>query len=148
MERGEYGKRVRFLGESFEGAETAGGVAATAAQWNDVGRYLDGIILQSLALEGTEAFAEWLHQRIRRQWGIEAAGKKSVKSVLRGRYRGIRVSFGLPCCPSLEGQRSLFSMLEVTERIGVRLTDSLMMEPEASVSALVLHHPAARHFAV
>ena len=65
--------------------------------------------------------------------------------IFRAEYRGLRVSFGYPACPALENQRILFDLLR-PEEIGVRLTDGLMMDPEASVSALVFHHPAARYF--
>ncbi|MGB5294429.1 MAG: vitamin B12 dependent-methionine synthase activation domain-containing protein, partial [Thermoanaerobaculia bacterium] len=58
-----------------------------------------------------------------------------------------RYSFGYPACPDLEMQRELFSTLR-PEEIGVRLTEGDMMEPEASVSALVFHHPQARYFGV
>jgi 5-methyltetrahydrofolate--homocysteine methyltransferase len=60
-------------------------------------------------------------------------------------YRGKRYSPGYPSCPDLGLQTTIFALLHPTE-IGVSLTDELMMEPEASVSALVFHHPAARYF--
>ena len=63
----------------------------------------------------------------------------------RARYRGKRYSFGYPACPNLEDQAGLFKLLR-PERIGVSLTEGFMMEPEASVSALVFHHPDARYF--
>jgi 5-methyltetrahydrofolate--homocysteine methyltransferase len=63
------------------------------------------------------------------------------------RYRGKRYSFGYPACPDLAGQEALFAALR-PEEIGVELTEGHMMEPEASVSALVLHHPEARYFGV
>ncbi|HZG80146.1 MAG TPA: vitamin B12 dependent-methionine synthase activation domain-containing protein, partial [Brevibacillus sp.] len=61
------------------------------------------------------------------------------------RYQGIRVSFGYPACPSLEDQAQLFRLLK-PEQIGVQLTEGFMMEPEASVSAMVFAHPEARYF--
>ena len=61
------------------------------------------------------------------------------------RYRGKRYSFGYPACPNLEDQRGLFELLR-PEEIGVELTDGFMMEPEASVSALVFEHPDAAYF--
>jgi 5-methyltetrahydrofolate--homocysteine methyltransferase len=63
------------------------------------------------------------------------------------RYRGKRYSFGYPACPDLGGQEALFAALR-PEEIGVELTEGHMMEPEASVSAIVLHHPEARYFGV
>ena len=69
------------------------------------------------------------------------------RDVLQARYRGKRYSFGYPACPDLAGQRALFAVLR-PEGIGVQLTDGDMMDPEASVSALVFHHPEARYFGV
>ena len=64
---------------------------------------------------------------------------------LKARYRGIRVSFGYPACPNLADQRILFDLLEPSQ-IGLELTEGFMMDPEASVSALVFHHPEAKYF--
>ena len=64
----------------------------------------------------------------------------------QGRYRGKRYSFGYPACPDLGDQATLFRLLD-GNKIGVELTEGFMMDPEASVSALVLHHPQARYFA-
>ena len=64
----------------------------------------------------------------------------------QGRYRGKRYSFGYPACPELADQATLFRLLD-GRKIGVELTEGFMMDPEASVSALVLHHPQARYFA-
>ena len=66
-------------------------------------------------------------------------------ATLKGRYRGVRVSFGYPACPNLADQVTLFRLLE-PEGIGLSLTEGFMMDPEASVSAVVFHHPAARYF--
>ncbi len=66
---------------------------------------------------------------------------------MQARYRGKRYSFGYPACPDLAGQRALFAVLR-PEEIGVQLTEGDMMDPEASVSALVFHHPDARYFGV
>ena len=60
----------------------------------------------------------------------------------------MRVSFGYPACPRLEDQAQLFRLLDVERQIGVQLTEGYMMEPEASVSALVFHHPEGRYFSL
>ncbi len=119
-----------------------------AFELREAGELLASHALSALALELAEASAEWLHREIRRRWGFPDPPDLSAADLLRGRYRGIRVSFGYPACPDLAGQRVLFDLLRPDETIGVRLTDDLMMEPEASVSALVFHHPAARYFSV
>lgn len=110
------------------------------------GEYLKSHTLQSLAIECAEAFAELLHEKIRRMWGIADPPEMTLKEKLHAKYRGVRVSAGYPACPRLEDQVPLFRLLRVEESIGVVLTDGYMMEPEASVSALVFHHPDARYF--
>ena len=116
-------------------------------RWKEEGEYLKSHAFAALALETAEAAAELLHHRLRRAWGIAEEEPGSVADLLAARYRGKRYSFGYPACPELEGQRQLFAAL-APEEIGVELTDGDMMEPEASVSALVFHHPDARYFGV
>ena len=70
------------------------------------------------------------------------------QDLFRTQYRGRRFSFGYPACPRLEDQDQLFRLLDVTGQTGVGLTDGFMMEPESSVSALVLHHPDAKYFSL
>ncbi len=125
---------------------TAGDVAGAAAKLRDAGRLLDSFALQALALETAEAAAEWVHRRVRTLWGLPDPPNLTIQEMFRARYRGIRLSFGYPACPALEPQATIFSILRPAA-IGVVLTDGLMMAPEASVSAVVFHHPGARYFA-
>ena len=122
------------------------GVRALAEQYRQTGRYLQSHILQALAIEGAEAFAELLHQRLREMWGFADPPELTMRDRFKARYRGVRVSFGYPACPRLEDQERLFQLLPITASIGVTLTEGYMMEPEASVSALVFHHPQAKYF--
>jgi 5-methyltetrahydrofolate--homocysteine methyltransferase len=122
------------------------GVRALSEQWKDEGEFLNSHILQALALEGAEAFAELLHQRLRQMWGFGDPSGISYQDLFRTQYRGRRYSFGYPACPRLEDQEQLFRLLDVNANIGVELTDGYMMDPEGSVSALVLHHPDAKYF--
>jgi 5-methyltetrahydrofolate--homocysteine methyltransferase len=124
------------------------GVRALAEEWKQQGDYLKSHILQALALEGAEAFAELLHQKIRDMWGIADPPGTTLKDLFKAKYRGVRVSFGYPACPRLEDQEQLFRLLDVTAQIGVELTDGYMMDPEGSVSALVFHHPEAKYFSL
>jgi 5-methyltetrahydrofolate--homocysteine methyltransferase len=124
------------------------GVRALAEQWKAAGLYLRSHILQVLALEGAEAFAELLHEKIRAMWGIGDPPGTMIGDLFKARYRGVRVSFGYPACPRLEDQVQLFRLLGVEEHIGVHLTEGYMMEPEGSVTALVLHHPEAKYFSL
>ncbi len=124
------------------------GVRAQAEAWKEAGEYLRSYALQALAIECAEGYAEFLHRRLRAMWGFPDPPELSRKDVFQARYRGIRVSFGYPSCPNLEDQAVLWRLLDPEPRIGVALTDGFMMEPEASVSALVFHHPDARYFSV
>jgi 5-methyltetrahydrofolate--homocysteine methyltransferase len=122
------------------------GVRRLSDEWRNRGDYLNSHIIQSLALEGAEAFAELLHQELRKMWGFRDHQDMSFEDLFRTHYRGRRYSFGYPACPRLEDQEQLFRMLDVTSNIGVELTDGFMMDPEGSVSALVFHHPDAKYF--
>ena len=121
------------------------GVRALAERWKDEGQYLRSHTLQALAIECAEAFAEMLHARLRTQWGFPDAPGVALADKLKGHYRGMRVSFGYPACPELADQRILFDLLDPAQ-IGLQLTEGFMMDPEASVSALVFHHPEAKYF--
>ena len=126
---------------------TAGhGVLEKSRQWKEEGRYLWSHTLQALALETAEAFAEWLHEQLRRMWGIPDPPGLSPDKLFKARYRGLRFSFGYPACPDLEDQELLFRLLDGEAATGVSLTEGYMMDPEASVSALVFHHPQAEYF--
>ncbi|MEJ7607193.1 MAG: vitamin B12 dependent-methionine synthase activation domain-containing protein [Bryobacteraceae bacterium] len=100
--------------------------------------------LRALAIETAEGCAEWLHRRIR-EGGAYDAESMTMQERFTSRYRGKRYSFGYPACPNLEDQAGLFKLLQ-PEEIGVELTEGFMMEPEASVSALVFHHPDCVYF--
>jgi 5-methyltetrahydrofolate--homocysteine methyltransferase len=121
------------------------GVRELAERWKDEGQYLRSHALQALAIESAEALAEMLHARLRTQWGFPDEPGLTLQDKLKGHYRGVRVSFGYPACPNLADQRILFDLLR-PEQIGLGLTEGFMMDPEASVSALVFHHPEAKYF--
>ena len=78
--------------------------------------------------------------------GIGDPPGTSYSDLFRTQYQGRRFSFGYPACPRLEDQEKLFRLLDVTDNIGVELTEGYMMDPEGSVSALVFHHPDAKYF--
>ncbi|HKG21125.1 MAG TPA: vitamin B12 dependent-methionine synthase activation domain-containing protein, partial [Blastocatellia bacterium] len=127
---------------------TAGdGIRELAEAAKQKGEYLSSYALQALALETAEAAAEWVHSRLRALWGFPDPEDLSRQALFQARYRGKRYSFGYPACPDLESQAGLFRLLR-PEEIGVHLTEGFMMEPEASVSALVFHHPDAAYFSV
>ncbi len=127
-------------------AVTAGeGIREAYQRYKEAGEYLHSHAIQALAIETAEALAEWLHAKLRGQWGFPDPPALTMQERFKARYRGKRYSFGYPACPALEDQAALWELLR-PEEIGIRLTDEYMMEPEASVSALVFHHPEARYF--
>ncbi len=113
----------------------------------EAGEYLESHAIQALAIETAEASAEWLHARLRGMWDFPDPPEMTMKDRFAARYRGKRFSFGYPACPELDDQAALWELLG-PEEIGVTLTDGMMMAPEASVSAMVFHHPDARYFSV
>ncbi|HEX4808535.1 MAG TPA: methionine synthase [Bryobacteraceae bacterium] len=121
------------------------GVRGYAEAAKERGEYLKAHGLQALAIETAEGCAEWLHRRIREDWGFPDAPTTTMQDRFSSRYRGKRYSFGYPACPNLDDQAKLWRLLR-PEDIGVQLTEGFMMDPEASVSALVFHHPDCAYF--
>lgn len=127
---------------------TAGhGIREIANEWKDNGDYLRSHALQSVALEVAEGMAERVHHIMRDISGYPDPAEMTMKQRHGARYQGIRVSFGYPACPNLEDQGPLFDLMRPQD-IGVELTEGFMMEPEASVSAMVFAHPEAQYFNV
>lgn len=125
---------------------TAGeGVIAHSEAAKARGEFFKAHALQALGIETAEAAAEWLHRRLREEWGFPDAPTLTMHERFTSRYRGKRYSFGYPACPNLEDQTKLWRLLR-PEDIGVHLTEGFMMEPEASVSAIVFHHPDCAYF--
>jgi 5-methyltetrahydrofolate--homocysteine methyltransferase len=121
------------------------GVRERAETAKERGEYLQSHAIQALALETAEAAAEWLHRRLRELWGVPDPPEMTMRDRFSARYSGKRYSFGYPACPDLDQQQTLWRLLQPDD-IGIRLTDGMMMEPEASVSAIVFHHPDAGYF--
>ncbi len=107
----------------------------------------NSILVKALADRLAEAAAEWLHQRVRREWGYEAVGPHDNEALIKQRYRGIRPAFGYPACPDHSEKPALFELLGANAA-GITLTESCAMQPAASVSGLYFAHPAARYFNV
>jgi len=127
---------------------TAGeGLRERAEKAKQDGYYFKSHGLQALAIETAEACAEWLHRRMREDWGFPDPAEMTMAQRFTSRYRGKRYSFGYPACPDLEDQASIWKLLR-PEEIGVQLTEGFMMDPEASVSALVFQHPDCVYFSV
>ncbi|MGC2752045.1 MAG: methionine synthase [Candidatus Acidiferrum sp.] len=127
---------------------TAGeGVRERSEKAKNDGYYFKSHGMQALAIESAEACAEWLHRRIREDWGFPDPPGMTMAQRFTSRYRGKRYSFGYPACPNLDDQAGIWTLLK-PEEIGVQLTDGFMMDPEASVSALVFQHPDCTYFSV
>ena len=122
------------------------GVLELAKREREAGNYVRSYLVEALAIMLAEAFADVLHYRIRKEWGI--AEENPAKPLLRSKYRGKRYSFGYPVCPDLANQKILFDLLKPEPDAGLRLTDGFMMDPEASVSAIVFHNPKAVYFGI
>lgn len=123
------------------------GIRERSEAAKNAGFYFKSHGLQSLALETAEACAEWLHRRIREDWGFPDPPEMTMAQRFTSRYRGKRYSFGYPACPDLEDQAGIWKLLHPDD-IGVQLTEGFMMDPEASVSALVFQHPDCTYFSV
>jgi 5-methyltetrahydrofolate--homocysteine methyltransferase len=97
------------------------------------GDYSRGYFVHGLASSLAEAAADYVHNLVRRELGIEAG-------------QGKRYSWGYPACPDLEDQEKLFQLMPVTDEIGVSITESYQLDPEHSTAALVVHHAAAKYY--
>ncbi len=122
-------------------------VREESARLKEKGEFLKSHILQALAIESAEGFAELMHAHIRAAWGYPDMPDTTMTDRFQAKYHGKRYSFGYPACPRMEDQVPLFELLNPKE-IGVELTEGYMMDPEASVSAIVFHHPEAKYFGV
>jgi 5-methyltetrahydrofolate--homocysteine methyltransferase len=127
---------------------TMGRRASEAArEWFAQNRYQDYLYLHGLSVEMAEAFAEYLHKRIRGELGFAAEEARDPEAMLAQGYRGSRYSFGYPACPNLADQKQLLALLNAAE-IGITLSEEDQLDPEQSTSAIVVHHPQAKYFSV
>lgn len=126
------------------GHEVSGLVQSFKAAQDDY----NAILLEALADRLAEAFAEYLHQQARRDWGYGKQEQLSREDLIRERYRGIRPAAGYPACPDHSEKWTLWRLLEVEERTGIRLTESGAMWPASSVSGLYFGHPESKYFGV
>jgi 5-methyltetrahydrofolate--homocysteine methyltransferase len=108
----------------------------------------NSIMAKALADRLAEAFAEMLHERVRREWGYGKEERLQKEDLIREAYRGIRPAAGYPACPDHTEKRLLFDLLAVEESAGIHLTESFAMWPGASVSGLYFGHPDSKYFGV
>ena len=108
----------------------------------------NSIMTKALADRLAEALAEYLHKRVRNEWGFGKNEHLSQEELIREKYRGIRPAAGYPACPDHTEKWTLWKLLDVEARTGIRLTESCAMWPGASVSGLYFSHPESKYFGV
>jgi 5-methyltetrahydrofolate--homocysteine methyltransferase len=106
----------------------------------------NAIMAEALADRLAEAFAEYLHQRVRDEWGYGHGEDLSKEQLIREEYRGIRPAAGYPACPDHTEKGTLWRLLDVEKNTGMLLTESYAMWPGSSVSGLYFAHPDSRYF--
>jgi 5-methyltetrahydrofolate--homocysteine methyltransferase len=131
-------------------AVTAGlGIEEPVRRFEQANDDYSAIMLKALADRLAEAFAEAMHLRVRREyWGYAPEERLTNEDLIAEKYRGIRPAPGYPACPDHTEKTTLWNMLDVEERTGIRLTESFAMYPAASVSGWYFSHPESRYFAV
>jgi 5-methyltetrahydrofolate--homocysteine methyltransferase len=131
-------------------AVTAGlGCAEKAAHFKQQNDDYSAILLESLADRLAEAFAERLHERVRRElWGYAAGEHLSNEQLVSESYQGIRPAPGYPACPEHSEKATLWQLLEVERNAGIRLTENHAMWPGAAVSGWYFAHPQSQYFVV
>jgi 5-methyltetrahydrofolate--homocysteine methyltransferase len=108
----------------------------------------NSIMAKALADRLAEAFAEYLHKRVRMEWGYGQQEHLTHEDLIAERYRGIRPAPGYPACPDHTEKPILFDLLKIHEATGIALTESYAMFPAASVCGLYFAHKEAHYFAV
>ncbi|HET7348330.1 MAG TPA: vitamin B12 dependent-methionine synthase activation domain-containing protein, partial [Acidobacteriaceae bacterium] len=108
----------------------------------------NAIMAEALADRLAEAFAEYLHKRVRDEWGYGCAERLTPEDLIHEKYRGIRPAPGYPACPDHTEKGTLWQLLKVECNTGIQLTESFAMLPGSSVSGLYFAHPESRYFSV
>jgi 5-methyltetrahydrofolate--homocysteine methyltransferase len=108
----------------------------------------NAIMAEALADRLAEAFAEYLHKRVRDEWGFGRAEKLTSDDLIEEKYRGIRPAPGYPACPDHTEKAVIWDLLDAEQHTGIKLTESFAMYPGASVSGLYFAHPDSKYFAV
>ena len=130
-------------------AVTAGhGCDELAKQIETEGDDYRAIMVKALADRFAEAFAEYLHAKVRREWGYGENEEFNNDDLIAEKYQGIRPAFGYPSCPDHLPKGPLWKLLDAEAATGMTLTESFAMYPAASVSGLYFSHPESRYFAV
>ena len=131
-------------------AVTAGiGADEIARRFEDENDVYNSIMVKALADRLAEAFAELLHERVRKEfWGYAADESLDTEAIIKEEYQGIRPAPGYPACPEHTEKRTLWNLLDVEKNAGISLTESCAMNPGAAVSGYYFSHPESRYFGV
>ena len=130
-------------------AVTAGwGVDELAKEFKAQHDDYNAIMTEALADRLAEAFAEYLHKRVRAEWGYGKSEGLNTEQLIDEQYRGIRPAAGYPACPDHTEKATLWKLLDAEKNTGIRLTESYAMWPASSVSGLYFANPESKYFAV
>jgi 5-methyltetrahydrofolate--homocysteine methyltransferase len=125
------------------------GVKYLVKQYEKQNDDYSAIMVKAVADRLAEAFAERLHERIRKEfWGYAADEKLSKDEFIKEKYKGIRPAPGYPACPDHTEKQTLWKLLDVEKHTGISLTESFAMNPAASVSGWYFAHPESQYFSV
>ncbi|OPC37524.1 methionine synthase [Elizabethkingia meningoseptica] len=126
---------------------TGFGADEAAAKYHEENDDYNAIMVKALADRFAEAFAEFLHYKIRKEyWGYASDENLNNEQMIKEEYKGIRPAPGYPACPDHLEKNTIWDILKVEEKIGVQLTESLAMWPAASVSGYYFAHPMSKYF--
>ncbi len=120
---------------------------AVCQEWFDAHKYTDYLYLHGLAVEATEALAEYVHKQMRAELGLAGDDARELSDLFHKQYRGCRYAYGYPACPDMADQQHLLRLLGA-ERLGVTMDADEQLHPEQSTAAIVVFHPQARYFKV
>lgn len=130
-------------------AVTAGHeVEKIAERYKNKGDDYNSIMTKALGDRIAEAMAEWAHKKYREIFGFGLTENLTPQELIKEKYRGVRPAPGYPACPRHEDKRTIWSLLDVEKRIGIKLTENLAMYPASSVSGFYFNHPEAPYFNV
>ncbi len=128
---------------------TGFGVAEKVAEYTAEDDEYNAIMIKLIADRLAEAFSEYLHEKVRKEfWGYAPDESYTMEEILKSSYQGIRPAPGYPANPYHPEKGQIFNLMNVTEEIGLELTDSFMMNPAAAVSGVFYAHPDSAYFSV
>ena len=140
--------RTLLIDERAIGVHPVGDEASKRArELFEANEYQQYLYLHGFGVETAEALAEMWHKRMRMELGIGGDDSPRIRDLFTQKYRGSRYSFGYPACPEMSDQEKLFRLIR-PDRIGCHLTENWQIDPEQSTSAIIVHHPQAKYFAV